>query len=58
MRFSVGYPLLRHPADPAFTTPEFLGEAAAAAAAQAAIDASADLAIARAAWLAATAHAP
>lgn len=26
MRFSVGYPLLRHPADPAFTTPEFLGE--------------------------------
>ena len=26
MRFSVGYPLLRHPADRAFTTPEFLGE--------------------------------
>lgn len=35
-----------------------LREAAAAAAAQAAIDASADLAIARAAWLAATAHTP
>ncbi len=26
MKFSVGYPLLRHPADPAFTTPEFLAE--------------------------------
>lgn len=26
MRFSIGYPLLRHPADPAFTTAEFLAE--------------------------------
>jgi probable F420-dependent oxidoreductase len=26
VRFSIGYPLLRHPADPAFTTPEFLAE--------------------------------
>lgn len=26
MKFSVGYPLLHHPADPAFTTPEFLTE--------------------------------
>lgn len=31
MRFSVGYPLLRHPADPAFTTPEFLAEFASVA---------------------------
>jgi probable F420-dependent oxidoreductase len=26
VKFSVGYPLLHHPADPAFTTPEFLAE--------------------------------
>ena len=26
MRFSVGYPLLHHPADPAFSTPEFIAE--------------------------------
>jgi len=26
VRFSVGYPLLHHPADPAFTTPDFLAE--------------------------------
>lgn len=26
MQFSIGYPLLRHPADPAFTTPDFLAE--------------------------------
>jgi probable F420-dependent oxidoreductase len=26
MKFSIGYPLLHHPADPAFTTPEFIAE--------------------------------
>jgi probable F420-dependent oxidoreductase len=26
VRFSVGYPLLRHPADPAFSTPDFLAD--------------------------------